>query len=118
MSAIKHDSAKPRHSLLPPHAIGDIIAVLEYGAGKYGTYNWMGGMKWSRLFDAAMRHLWAWFRGEYSDPESGLPHLAHAAVNLMFLIDYSHMGAGEDDLPKPPKAKGEIEKWVAPELNP
>ena len=97
---------------LLPNSIWDIVAVLEYGAGIYGKSNWKLGMKWTRCFDAAMRHLWAWFRGENVDPESGLPHLAHAAVNLMFIMDYGAMGAGEDDRPKPDKVK----PWVAPEL--
>jgi hypothetical protein len=54
-------------------------------------------MAWSRPFNAAMRHLWAWFRGERCDPERKLPHLAHAAVNCMFLLDYEHHGWGKDD---------------------
>lgn len=97
LTATKHDAAKPRHSLLPPHAIDAIIAVLEFGAARYGERNWMGGMKWSRCFDAAMRHLWRWFRGEDIDPDSGLPHLAHAIVSLMFLIDYQATNTNGDD---------------------
>jgi hypothetical protein len=32
-----------------------------------------------------MRHLLAFWSGEETDPESGLPHLAHALCGLMFL---------------------------------
>ena len=32
-----------------------------------------------------MRHLIAWRKGELIDPESKLPHLAHAGCNLIFL---------------------------------
>ncbi len=95
--AHKHDAAKQRHSLLPPHALSQVIAVLEYGAGLYGQSNWKGGMRWSRPWNAAMRHLWAWWRGEENDPESNLPHLAHAAVNCLFLLEYKHNFKGEDD---------------------
>lgn len=97
LTATKHDAAKPRHSLLPPHALDAIIAVLEYGAVKYGARNWTGGMAYSRPWDAAKRHMWAWWKGEDVDPESGLPHLAHAIVSLMFLIDYQATNTGEDD---------------------
>jgi hypothetical protein len=39
-----------------------------------------------RYFDAAQRHLWAWWEGEARDPESGLPHLAHAVACLLFVL--------------------------------
>lgn len=95
-TGVKHDTAKPRHSLLP-HSIDDIIAVLEYGAAKYGERNWELGMEWSRPWNAAMRHLWAWWRGEECDKESGLPHLAHCACNILFLLSYQKNGVGRDD---------------------
>lgn len=98
MTATKHDSAKPRPCLLPP-AIEQVLAVMEFGAAKYGEHNWMAGMQHSRAFNAAVRHLWAWWRGEDNDPESGLPHLAHAAVNCLFIIDWTRMKRGEDDRP-------------------
>ena len=40
----------------------------------------------TRYYDAAMRHLDAWHRGEVNDEESGLPHLAHAACCLLFVM--------------------------------
>jgi hypothetical protein len=56
-------------------------------------------MAWHRPFSAAMRHLWAWWKGEQADPETGLPHLAHAACCLMFLMAYEKRRIGEDDRP-------------------
>lgn len=98
MTATKHDTAKPRPSLLPP-AIEHVLAVMEFGAQKYGEHNWRSGMQHSRAFNAALRHLWAWWRGEDNDPESNLPHLAHAAVNCLFIMDWKRMGVGQDDRP-------------------
>lgn len=98
-TATKHDAAKPRYSLLPHMALEQMVAVMEFGAQKYGDNNWRSGMKWSRCFDAAMRHLWAWFRGEERDADSGINHLAHAAVNLLFIIEWRETGKGEDDRP-------------------
>lgn len=39
-----------------------------------------------RYYDAAIRHLTAWWDGERNDPESNLPHLAHAACCIIFLL--------------------------------
>jgi hypothetical protein len=36
-------------------------------------------------------------RGEAIDPESGLPHLAHALTSLAFLVECDALGLGEDD---------------------
>jgi hypothetical protein len=98
MTANKHDIGKPRASLLPFHAMNDVLAVLEFGAAKYGDHNYRTGMRFSRCFDAAIRHLWAWARGEENDMESGLPHLAHAAVNCLFILEWAKGGVGEDDM--------------------
>jgi hypothetical protein len=96
--AIKHDTGKPKMSLLPPRAVAEVGCVLTYGADKYGEYNWAdGGMEWSRLWSAAMRHMLAWLDGSDYDRESDLNHLAHAATNLLFLLEYQLRGLGTDD---------------------
>ena len=85
----KSDAGKPRLSLLPWRAVQQIVAVLEFGAAKYGADNWqrVPGAR-QRYFDAAMRHLLAWWDGERLDAESGLPHLAHAGCCILFLLWY------------------------------
>lgn len=95
--AVKHDEDKPRMDLLPMEALELVAKVLTFGAKKYGDHNWRKGMKWGRLHAAALRHLSAWARGMDLDDESGLPHLAHAACCLLFLLAYHHTHAGEDD---------------------
>lgn len=95
----KDDSAKIRWDLLPPDAVEDIVKVLMFGAVKYGDYNWAKGMSWSRLFAACLRHLWAWWRGEENDPESGLSHLSHAGCCVLFLLSYNKLKLGKDDRP-------------------
>jgi len=85
----KFDTDKPRYDLLPPKALGLLVDCLTYGAKKYDDYNWRkdGGIDPNRLFAATQRHLWAWKEGEVLDKESGLPHLAHAATNLLMMLD-------------------------------
>lgn len=64
-----------------------------------GERNWEKGMRWNRPFAALMRHMWAWWRREEADPETGLSHLAHAGCCLLFLIAYEKRVIGEDNRP-------------------
>jgi hypothetical protein len=80
----KDDTGKTRWSLLPLAAVEIVAKVMMYGAQKYGDYNWHRLVNAAERFDeAAMRHTVAHLNGEYLDPESGLPHWAHAAASLM-----------------------------------
>lgn len=97
---VKHDEGKLTYHLLPPELLEQTALVLEFGAKKYAERNWEKGMSWHRPFSALMRHMWAWWRGEVADPETGYSHLAHAACCLAFLISYEQRGIGVDDRPK------------------
>ena len=100
MSARKDDSGKPPLSLIPRSALYAEARVMATGAVKYCAHNWRGGMKWSRLIDAAMRHLTAFADGQdIDDGEGGSneSHLANARCCLAFLIEYAEKGLGEDD---------------------
>lgn len=98
MSATKHDNNKEKLSLISSEALKQLSKVMEFGLEKYGRDNWRRGFKWSRLFDACMRHLLAYNSGERKDPETGLSHLAHAMANIAMLIEHETMHLGEDDL--------------------
>jgi hypothetical protein len=93
----KNDHGKPRYDLLPGDVLDEITQIFTGGAEKYGDRNWERGMSWGRVFGAAMRHMWSFWAGRTTDPESGRPHLAHAIVNLMFLLAYYIRGVGTDD---------------------
>lgn len=83
----KHDSNKPRYSLLPSGTVNQVIQVLEYGAVKYEPENWQHvPSARTRYYDAAMRHIDDWWNGSEVDEESSLPHLAHAICCLLFLL--------------------------------
>jgi hypothetical protein len=94
----KHDDGKPRMDLLPFGALTEVAHVLTFGAGKYGAYNWHG-LSVSRLFAAALRHLWAWWLREDDDPETGRSHLAHAACCVLMALDQSRHRHEYDDRP-------------------
>ncbi len=72
-------------------AIKAVAEVITYAQKKYGNVNtWRNRNETSeeRYFDALMRHLIAHKNGEIFDPESKLPHLAHAAWNLLTLLEF------------------------------
>lgn len=96
----KFDSDKLRYELLPPELLEETARVLTFGAEKYSARNWELGMAWSRPFGALMRHMWAWWKGEDKDPETGYSHLAHACCCIAFLVAYERRGIGADDRQK------------------
>ncbi len=84
---LKDDKQKPRWSLLPKGTVSQVVDVLEFGAKKYAPNNWMLVERHrQRYYDAIVRHLEAWWKGEQKDPDSGLHHLAHVACSALFLL--------------------------------
>ena len=84
----KYDQGKTRYDLIPAIPLELLGKVYTMGAGKYEDHDWRKGIKWSRIFAAIMRHLWAFWMGRDIDIESGLPHLAHAAWGCFALLEY------------------------------
>ena len=87
MEGKKLDAGKPRWSLFPAGTLRKVLDVLEFGARKYDVDNWkhVPDAK-RRYYDAAMRHIDAWWNGEQADQETGVHHLAHATCCLLFLL--------------------------------
>lgn len=86
-TGVKYDSNKPDFSLLSPIALAQLAQVLTFGAKKYAPNNWRNGIDQSRLVSAALRHITAFNSGEDTDPETGLPHMAHAMCCCMFSVE-------------------------------
>jgi len=86
-SGIKNDENKLRWSLLPIKQVETVVKVLQKGSIKYSDDNWQKVDNFeNRYYDAMMRHLTSWKNGERLDPETKLPHLAHAICNGLFLM--------------------------------
>lgn len=98
-SGARFNSAKPDFSLIPLGTLTDEARVWMYGREKYAAWNWAKGMPWSVPFACLMRHMAAWQSGEANDPESGLPHLAHAMCNLRMLTLFASTYPEGDDRP-------------------
>lgn len=88
--ATKFDANKLDWSLIPLDSVEEILKVLEFGKNKYAAWNWAsnGGFKYTRVTNAMRRHLYAFLRGEDTDPETGLSHIAHLGCNVLFLLYY------------------------------
>lgn len=62
--------------------------VFVYGEQKYARGNYRKGASVTSYLDSALRHLvFGYLTGERNDKESGLPHLAHVAWNLLVAMD-------------------------------
>lgn len=104
-------SDKMPFHLVPQTAIAhEALAYLD-GALKYGRSNWrVAGVKASVYYDAAMRHVIAWFEGEDLPPDSLAHHLAHARACLGIILDAMACGKLIDDRMYPGGYHGLIEQ--------
>lgn len=93
----KNDQGKAQLSLVSLESLTGEAKAMEFGKGKYGRNNYKGGMDWTRLLDACLRHTYAFINKEDNDPESKLNHLYHAKANLGMLIYFYENKLGKDD---------------------
>lgn len=93
----------PLHVVPAPVLMEIGLGMLE-GAMKYGSYNWrVADVRGSVYYDAAMRHLMAFWEGEDTDPDSGIHHVGKALSCLTVLRDGIMRGNWIDD--RPPKTE-------------
>lgn len=89
-NVIKNDrkDGKPMWELLSLPLMEWIVKVYTYGVEKYNQPgSWMLLENGYQRYKAALlRHIVAYEKGEVNDPESGLPHLAHAAWNAIAML--------------------------------
>ena len=84
---MKFDTGKPRAGLCIKgfqNALNEVSKVTTFGTKKYAPNNWQFVKNANeRYSDALFRHLLE----DGNDPESGLKHLAHAAWNLLAILE-------------------------------
>lgn len=81
----KYDEGKEPMALLSRVWLIGVSRVLDFGAKKYASDNWRGGIAYRRLISASLRHITAFMDGEDLDAETQLSHIDHASCCLMFL---------------------------------
>lgn len=89
---------KPAMSCVPPVALLHLAHAMMDGEQKYGRMNWREHTVSSSVYyDAAMRHLMAWFDGETYAPDSGVHHLGHVMACCAILLDGESLAVLNDD---------------------
>lgn len=88
--AERYNKGKPRIGLLPPELMIEVAKVMTFGAEKYSDDNWKKGLSDECCLSSCLRHITAYMAGKEFDKESGLPHLAHAACNLAFMLHFHY----------------------------
>lgn len=89
-----------RFDLIPPEAAWYESLVYGMGARKYAERNWEMGYEWGKTISALERHIQLFKAGEDLDPESGLPHMAHARWHTGVIIAFQARNVGVDDRTK------------------
>jgi len=114
----RDDGGKPRPDLLPWDAVAGVAQVLTWACTArkpepYPERNWEAGMKWSRVFNSAIRHAWSMWLAKLLgtselDADSNLPHADHFATNALMLAAYCRRPAlaAFDDRPTLDAPKG------------
>lgn len=98
-------STKPSISGIPLSPLYMLGAAMTEGT-KYGRHNYrVVGVRASVYFDAAFRHMSAYWEGEDIDEVSGIPHLAKAMACFVILLDSEENGMLTDD--RPPRTRAE-----------
>ncbi len=92
---------KPSMSPVPPAALLHLMQAMADGKQKYGLMNWREKrVSASVYYDAAMRHLMAFWDGEDKASDSGVHHLGHAMACCCLILDAAACGNLNDDRPK------------------
>lgn len=84
---VKHDQGKPDLTLLLKDALFEMARVREFGNKKYSGVDTWRGVGQKRYLAAALRHIYQ-YQDNPKDSESGLSHLGHALVSLMFAYHF------------------------------
>jgi dATP/dGTP diphosphohydrolase len=98
---LRYDEGKLRMDLLPHEWVVGLAEVLTAGAKKYADRNWELGMKWSKVWAPALRHMFKFMKGERYDADDGVHHLFHAAWGLLALASYDLRQIGENNILAP-----------------
>lgn len=91
---------KVPQSVIPSGPVMEMGLGMMEGALKYGAHNYrVIGVRASVYYDAAERHLKAFWEGEDIDPDSGLPHIVKVMCCMAVLRDAQLFDNWVDDRP-------------------
>lgn len=96
---LRYNKDKIPLDLISEEFENQLAKVLAFGKIKYSAHNWRKGLPWSETLASAKRHISSFndpAKSDY-DEETGIHHLAHAACNLMFLLEFVQTHPELDD---------------------
>lgn len=94
---------KPPLHLVPPALVLWVSQVFKLSALEYGPFNWRENKVLKSIYiDAILRHTLALLDGQWLDPKTKLPHVAHIAANVAIILDAEKLGNLIDDMPWKP----------------
>ena len=89
---VKEDNGKLRYDLLIPEFLEEMAKIITYGCSIYGERNWQKVPNGRARFEAAcFRHLQEFRKGNILNEETKedvFYHVAHIAINAMFLYHF------------------------------
>lgn len=100
---------KPSFHAIPPSALIHLGAAMADGKRKYGLTNWReNDVSASVYYDAALRHIHAWWDGERVAPDSRVHHLGHVMACCAIVLDAEVGNNLIDDRPTTPGGFSEL----------
>jgi hypothetical protein len=84
--------------LIPQAPLFELARLYQLGADKYSPRGWEKGMEYSRVIDAAYRHLGKYLSGERYDAVDGQHHLAAVAWAAFAIMEYERTHPELDDI--------------------
>lgn len=86
----RFNQGKLRWSLVHFKSLEPLVRVLEFGAKKYGDYNWQKGLDRKEILESMMRHMTDLMDGNEYDEESKIHHIGHILCNGMFYMFFKN----------------------------
>lgn len=80
---------KYRPTKLDPDFLIELAHLQEIGDEKHKDHHWRDGVSVSAMVDAIKRHTQSIERGEYIDPDTGIPHSSAIACTCMYISFYT-----------------------------
>jgi len=111
---VKGHENKSRLDLVPPRALLAVGYALAEGVEGHGERTHLGagrGDDEAAYLAAALRHVYQHLGGREDDPESGWPHLAHAAADVLIALEAVAKGRGLFDLDAVARQGRDNEAW-------
>lgn len=104
---------KVQLALLPGPGVIEGARAMEFGAEKYGPYNWRDRtVSYSVYLNAMLRHMYSLLDGQDAAPDSGVHHLGHIIANAAILLDARASGKLIDDRPTKGKSAEMIDFYT------